>query len=64
VPPTGLLDTSKLPKHAYSDDNRAGMIAPGYDLEEVDQVFLQKSQAFLEQHQKNSPKKPFFSSTP
>jgi arylsulfatase A-like enzyme len=36
------------------------MIAPGFDLEEVDMVFLQKSQAFLEQHQKNNPKKPFF----
>ncbi|MBB6050815.1 sulfatase-like hydrolase/transferase [Armatimonas rosea] len=60
VPPTGMLDKSKLPKHPYADDNRMGMIAPGYDLEEVDTVFLQKSQAFLEQHQKNNPKKPFF----
>ena len=60
IPPTGMLDKSKLPKHPYSDDNRAGMIAPGYDLEEVDMVFLKKSQEFLEQHKKRNPKKPFF----
>ncbi len=60
VPPTGLLDKSKLPKHAYSDDNRLGMIAPDYDLQEVDMVFLRKSQTFLEEHAKNDPKKPFF----
>ncbi|MEI7986749.1 MAG: sulfatase-like hydrolase/transferase, partial [Armatimonadota bacterium] len=39
VPPTQMLDKSKLPKHAYSDDNRLGMIAPNYDIEEVDMVF-------------------------
>ena len=60
VPPTGVLDKSKLPKHPYANDNRLGMIAPGYDLEEVDMVFLKKSQAFLEQHKKRNPKKPFF----
>ena len=60
VPPTAMLDKSKLPKHPYSDDNRAGIVAPGYDLEEVDMVFLKKSQEFLEQHKKNTPKKPFF----
>ncbi|MEI8281753.1 MAG: sulfatase-like hydrolase/transferase [Armatimonadota bacterium] len=60
VPPTQMLDKSKLPKHAYSDDNRLGMIAPNYDIEEVDMVFLKKSQEFLEQHAKNNPKKPFF----
>ena len=60
VPPTQMLDKSKLPKHAYSDDNRLGMIAPNYDIEEVDLVFLKKSQEFLEQHAKKSAKKPFF----
>jgi arylsulfatase A len=60
VPPTAMLDKSKLPKHAYSDDNRLGMIAPDYDIEEVDMVFLKKSQEFLKQHAKNNPKKPFF----
>ncbi|WP_395095002.1 sulfatase-like hydrolase/transferase [Armatimonas sp.] len=60
VPPTGMLDKSKLPKHPYANDNRAGMIAPGFDLEEVDMVFLKKSQEFLEKHKKSDPKKPFF----
>ena len=60
VPPTGMLDKSNLPKHPYAFDNRAGMIAPGYDLEEVDMVFLKKSQEFLEEHARSQPKKPFF----
>ena len=60
VPATELLDKSKLPKHPYAFDNRAGMIAPDFDLEEVDMVFLQKSREFLEQHAKVQPQKPFF----
>jgi arylsulfatase A len=60
VPPTGLLDKSKLPKHPYAFDNRLGMIAPDFDLEEVDMTFLSKSQEFLEQHVRTSPGKPFF----
>jgi len=60
VPPTEMLDKSKLPKHPYAFDNRAGMIAPGYDLEELDMVFLKKSREFLEQHAKDQPRKPFF----
>jgi len=36
------------------------MIASDFDLEEVDLVFLKKSQAFLERHAKESPEKPFF----
>ena len=39
---------------------RPGMIAPNFDLEQVDLVFLEKSQKFLRQHLKNSPDKPFF----
>jgi arylsulfatase A len=60
APPTGVLDKSKLPKHPYAFDNRAGLIAPDYDLEKLDQVFLKKSQEFLEQHAKSQPDKPFF----
>jgi arylsulfatase A-like enzyme len=60
VPPTRMLDKSKLPKHPYAFDNRAGMIAPDYDLEELDMVFLKKSREFLEQHAKSHPEKPFF----
>ena len=60
VPPTHIVDRGPLPKHPYSRDNRPGMIAPDFDLEEVDLVFLKKSQEFLEQHAKDSPDKPFF----
>lgn len=60
VPPARLLDKSTLPKHPYANDNRPGMIAPGYDIEEVDMVFLQKSKEFLADHVKRQPAKPFF----
>lgn len=60
VPPTGLLDKTNLPKHPYSRDNRGGLIAPDFDLEEVDLVFLEKSREFLRSHVKEQPKKPFF----
>jgi arylsulfatase A-like enzyme len=60
VPPVAVLDKSKLPKHPYARDNRAGLIAPGYDLEELDMVFLKKSREFLEQHVKSRPERPFF----
>lgn len=60
VPPTQVLNKAPLPKHPYAHDNRLGMIAPDYDLEDVDRVFLKKSQAFLEQHKKTNPQKPFF----
>ena len=60
TPPTHIVDRGPLPKHPYSRDNRPGMIAPGFDLEEVDMVFLQKSVEFLERQKKNSPDKPFF----
>ncbi len=60
VLPTKVVDKSKLPDHPYSHDCRPGMIAPDFDLEEVDMVFLKKSQAFLRQHAKQRPAKPFF----
>ncbi len=60
VPPTKLLDKTKLPKHPYAHDNRPGLIAPDYDIEEVDMVFLKKSKEFLEEHVKREPHKPFF----
>ncbi len=60
VQPTGKLDKGPLPKHPYANDNRPGMVAPDFDLEEVDITFLKKSQAFLENHVKNAPDKPFF----
>ena len=60
VPPTGIIDKSGLPKHPYSRDNRSGMIAPNFDIEEVDLVFLEKSQSFLRQHVRQNPNQPFF----
>jgi arylsulfatase A len=60
VPPTGLIDKSKLPKHPYSVDCRTGYIAPNFPMEEVDMIFLQKSREFMEQHVHSTPEKPFF----
>lgn len=60
VPPTQLVDKSTLPSHEWSFDCRRGMIAPGFDLEEVDMVFLEKSLQFLDRHAEDSPDKPFF----
>jgi arylsulfatase A-like enzyme len=60
VPPTGIVDRRPLPKHPYSRDNRPGMIAPGFDLEEVDLLFLEKSRTFLENHLRDHPDQPFF----
>jgi arylsulfatase A-like enzyme len=60
VPPTKLLDKSKLPKHPYANDCRRGMVADNFNHEEVDLVFLDKSKKFLEGHVKNDPDKPFF----
>ncbi len=60
VPPESLLDRSPLPKHPYANDNRQGMIAPDYDLEQVDLVFLERSVQFLEEHSTSSPDQPFF----
>ena len=60
VPPTGLLDKSTVPDHFYARDNRQGVIAPDFDLEEVDITFLEKSEDFLERHVKERPEKPFF----
>ncbi|MFT5106159.1 MAG: arylsulfatase A [Pseudoalteromonas tetraodonis] len=60
IQPTGIIDKTHLPKHPYSRDNRAGMIAPNFDVEEVDLVFLEKSQAFLKSHVGDKPDQPFF----
>ncbi|QEG24107.1 sulfatase family protein [Mariniblastus fucicola] len=59
-PPTGKLDKSKLPKHPYANDNRPGLRAEDFDLEEVDMKFLEKSQSFLKDHVRDQPDSPFF----
>lgn len=60
VPPVGPMDKSRLPKHPYANDCRAGLIAPDFLMEEVDLVFLKKSREFLEQHVRQAPGQPFF----
>ncbi len=60
VPPTQLLDKKDLPKHPYANDCRQGLIASDFSMEDVDLKFLEKSQAFLENHARQSPDKPFF----
>lgn len=60
IPPTKQLDNDTLPKHPYANDCRPGMIAPNFDLEEVDMVFLKKSQEFLKKQTIEKPAQPFF----
>ena len=60
VPPTKLVDKSTLPTHEWSFDCRPGMVAPDFDHEEVDMVFLEKSLEFLDSHREQKPEKPFF----
>lgn len=60
VPPEGMVDQSKFPRNPYTRDFRDGAIAPDFDIEEIDMIFLQKSLDFLESHAKTSPEKPFF----
>ncbi len=60
VPPMKPLDKLALPQHPYANDCRPGLIAPNFPMEEVDLVFLMKSQEFLEQHVRQLPSKPFF----
>lgn len=60
VLPTAPIDKSKLPKHPYANDCRAGFIAPDFPMEEVDLLFLKKSRKFMEEHMRTAPDKPFF----
>ena len=60
VPPTSPIDKTKLPKHPYANDCRAGLIAPDFPIEEVDLLFLKKSREFMEDHMRTTPDKPFF----
>lgn len=59
-PPGDIRDRAKLPQHSWSFDCRAGVVADDFDFEEVDLVFLEKSQRFIEQHVATKPDQPFF----
>ena len=60
VPPAKLHDRTPLPEHPYSKDHRIGWVAPDFDFEEIDMMFLDKSVKFLENHAEESADKPFF----
>jgi len=60
VPPVGKIDKSPYPKNVYTNDFRPGWAAGNFDASEVDMVFLEKSRAFMRQHVKANPGKPFF----
>lgn len=60
TPPTHPIDRSKIPVNPYTKDCRPGMIAPDFDMTEIDMIFLKKSLEFLDGHAKKSPEKPFF----
>ncbi|XAM00457.1 arylsulfatase [Phycisphaeraceae bacterium D3-23] len=59
-PPTQYIDRRWVPDHPYSQDCRPGRIADDFDLEEVDLVFLEKSQTFIREHVAEQPDTPFF----
>jgi arylsulfatase A-like enzyme len=60
IPPTGPLDISKLPQHPYANDCRRGLVAPGFEHDQVDLVFLEKSRAWLTEQVRKAPDQPFF----
>ena len=60
VPPTAPLDKTTLPTHLWSHDCRAGLIAPDFPMESIDQVFLRQSKSLLQEHLRNHPDQPFF----
>ncbi len=60
TPPTGPLDRAKLPRHPYANDCRPGIVAPDFDLPELDVTFLRRSRDFLARQAAASPRKPFF----
>jgi arylsulfatase A len=62
VPPTGRLDRGKYPRNVYTEDFRDGFIAPDFDIEEVDEIFLRRSLAFLEKHARTARDRPLSSS--
>lgn len=59
-PPGEVRDREKLPTHPWSFDCRAGAVANDFDFEEVDLLFLKKSQDFIKTHVGAHPEQPFF----
>lgn len=59
-PPSGMIDKSRYPQNAYTNDFRDGLASEEFDAAEVDMVFLEKSRAFLRTHVQSKPDQPFF----
>lgn len=60
APPEGRVDRSKYPQNPYTRDFRDGIIAPGFEIDEIDVIFLDRSVEFLEKHAEERPDQPFF----
>lgn len=62
--PTILMDKEEIKRRNLPDNKysgfRAGLSTKDFDHENVDLVFLDKSQNFLKRHKAKSPDKPFF----
>lgn len=60
VPPTGLVERDKQPGNVYTRDFRDGLIAPDFDIAEIDMQFLARSLDCLDRHAQRKDGKPFF----
>lgn len=60
VPPVHMVDRERHPKNVYTRDFRDGLIAPDFDIAEIDMQFLAKSLDFLDRQAKSKDGKPFF----
>ena len=53
-------DTLPNPGGKWRWDNDEGWVAPGYKFVDADLLFFEKTEEFITEHVKNSPKQPFF----
>jgi arylsulfatase A len=62
VPASMRHKTSKLPDpdNKWLWDNDEGWMSPGYDFQNADLLFYEKTREFITAHRKNKPGKPFF----
>ena len=62
VPASERHRRDTLPNHGgkWRWDNDEGWKAPGYEFENADQLFYQKTEKFIRNHREKTPGKPFF----
>jgi arylsulfatase A-like enzyme len=60
VPPQAKVNHGKYPQNPYTKDFRDGWIAPDFEIENIDQIFLRKSLSYLEEHVRTRADQPFF----